>query len=68
MDVLKGYEKDREYMGMIREKGKNGEYISVDGMLKPGTKYIAEDLVKAFNDGKVVYCRFGKQYIPNIEK
>lgn len=32
----------------------------VDGVYKPNTKLIAEDLVKAFNDGRVVYSRFGK--------
>lgn len=37
-------------------------------MLKPNSKIIAEELVKSFNEGKVVYCRFGKQYIQNLEK
>ena len=40
----------------------------VDGMVKPNSKLIAEELVKSFNEGKVVYSRFGKQYIQNLEK
>lgn len=37
-------------------------------MTKPNTQYIVDDLVKAYNEGKVVYCRFGKQFIVNLER
>jgi hypothetical protein len=30
------------------------------GVNKPNTQYIVDDLVKAYNEGKIVYCRFGK--------
>ena len=42
-------------MGEARDKNRNGDYY-VDGMLKPNSKFIAEELVKAHNEGKVVYC------------
>lgn len=29
---------------------------------------MADDLVKAYNEGKVVYCRFGRNYIEKLEK
>lgn len=29
---------------------------------------MAEEIVKLDKEGKVVYCRFGKQYINNLEK
>jgi hypothetical protein len=44
-------------MGESRDKMKDpndGYYI------KPNSKFIAEELVKAYNEGKVVYSRFGK--------
>jgi hypothetical protein len=31
-------------------------------------RYLAEEIVKFDKEGKVVYCRFGKQYIINLEK
>jgi len=37
-------------------------------MYKPHTTYIVDDLVKAQNEGKLVYCRFGRSYIVNLEK
>lgn len=52
-------------MGEARDRNR-GEYG--DGSLKPNAKFIAEELVKSHNDGKVVYCRFGKSYILNLEK
>jgi hypothetical protein len=27
---------------------------------KPSNKYIADEIVKADKDGRIVYCRFGK--------
>ena len=30
------------------------------GVTKPNTQYIVDDLVKCYNEGRVVYCRFGK--------
>lgn len=40
------------------------DYLSRGG----NNKYLAEELVKADKDGRVVYCRFGKQYIISLEK
>jgi hypothetical protein len=56
MEKLKGEERVKEFMGEAREK--NREYG--DGSYKPNAKFIAEELVKAHNECKVVYCRFGK--------
>lgn len=35
---------------------------------RSGLRYLAEEIVKHDKEGKVVYCRFGKQYILNLEK
>ncbi len=35
---------------------------------RAGSKYIADEIVKADKEGKLVYCRFGKQYVTNLEK
>ena len=54
--------------------GGNNNHKQEDGGVKGNTvgagvgKYLAEELVRAYNEGKVVYCRFGRQYILNIEK
>lgn len=29
---------------------------------------MAEEIVRSYNEGKVVYSRFGKQYVVNLEK
>lgn len=65
MENLRGNEREHELMGMPRDKPR-GDFQ--DGMYKPNSRIIAEDLVKSHNEGKVVYCRFGKQYILNLEK
>ena len=66
-DNFNGSERDKEVMGEMKEKRKNSDYY-VDGVVKPNSKFIAEELVKSYNEGKVVYCWFGKQYILNLEK
>ena len=39
-----------------------------DGSTRSGLRYLADELVKAEKDAKLVYCRFGKQYVINLEK
>lgn len=48
----------------IKTNSDGYDYLSRGG----NNKYLAEELVKADKEGKVVYCRFGKQYIFNLEK
>ena len=57
IDNFNGNERKNEFMGENKERQKD---LYVDGMVKPNSKIIAEELVKSFNEGKVVYCRFGK--------
>jgi hypothetical protein len=38
------------------------------GMTKPNSQFIVDDLVHAFHEGKLVYCRFGKNFIINLER
>jgi hypothetical protein len=40
-------------------KNRNGDNNG-DGTLKPNSKFIAEEMVKACSEGRLVYCRFGK--------
>jgi hypothetical protein len=40
-------------------KNRNGD-PNGDGTLKPNSKFIAEEMVKASSEGRLVYCRFGK--------
>lgn len=37
-------------------------------LYKPHTKFIVDEIVRTFNEGRLVYCRFGKQYIINLER
>jgi hypothetical protein len=56
-------------MGATKEKSHSA--IDKDdpySLYKPHTKYIVDELVRANNEGKLVYCRFGKQYIQNLER
>jgi cystathionine beta-lyase/cystathionine gamma-synthase len=57
-------------MDVGRGERAGGPYHCTDsyGMYKPHTTYIVDDLVKAQNEGKLVYCRFGRSYIVNLEK
>lgn len=63
-EVLSGTERDKELMGEKRDN----KYSEGDGSTRNGYRYLADELVKADKDGKVVYCRLGKQYITNLEK
>ena len=67
IDVLRGGdEKKDELMNAPRDRtggmGMDGAGRKEDtfGVTKPNTQYIVDDLVKSYNEGKVVYCRFGK--------
>ena len=44
------------------------DYQDPYALYKPHTRYIVDDLVKSYNEGRLVYCRFGKQYIINLER
>jgi hypothetical protein len=70
IDELKGFENAKEDLGESKEKerAKMIDYSEYGGLTKPGTKSLAEDLVKANNDNKLVYCKFGKRYVEQIEK
>jgi hypothetical protein len=46
------------------EKNKDDSY----GLTKPNSQFIVDDLVRAFHEGKLVYCRFGKNFIFNLER
>lgn len=38
------------------------------GLTKPNSQFIVDDLVRAFHENKLVYCRFGKNFIINLER
>jgi hypothetical protein len=63
-DNLTGEEKKAEFMGESRGKAVSDP----DSIPRSSYKNLADELVKADKEGKVVYCRFGKQYIANLEK
>lgn len=66
-----GIEREDQMMnpGKDRTAGASGaDHQDPYGLYKPHTKFIVDDLVRLFNEGKVVYCRFGKQYIQNLER
>lgn len=67
---MKGYEKPKEDLGKLKERDKDKkiDYSEFGGISKPGTKFLAEDMVQHYHEGRVVYCKFGKRYIENIEK
>jgi hypothetical protein len=44
------------------------DYQDPYGLYKPHTRFIVDDMVKAHNEGKLVYCRFGKNYVVNLER
>jgi hypothetical protein len=69
IDELKGFENAKEDLGESKEKEKAKiDYYEYGGFTKPGTKSLAEDLVRANNESKLVYCKFGKRYVEQIEK
>ena len=55
-DVLKGEERKQELMAETKPKALNEPEI----ITKSSSKYIADEIVKADKEGKLVYCRFGK--------
>jgi hypothetical protein len=40
----------------------------VDNLPKAGTKLLAEEIVRSDKDSRLIYCRFGRQYVINLEK
>lgn len=65
IDILRGDEKDCELMGQQNTNGKASEN---EGGGVGKSKLLAEEIVRSYNEGKIVYCRFGKQYVLNLEK
>ena len=62
-DNLKGAERDKELMSDNRFKASE----ITDSSGRTG-RYLGEEIVKSNQDGRLVYCRFGKQYVANLEK
>ena len=67
IDVLRGGDEIKDQM-MNPPRDRSGA-MGVDGagrkddafgVTKPNTQFIVDDIVKSYNEGKVVYCRFGK--------
>jgi hypothetical protein len=56
-------------MGAAKDKN-HSAYDKDDpySLYKTHTKFIVDELVNANKEGKLVYCRFGKQYIVNLER
>lgn len=70
-EELRGEEKKVEVISEIKEKEKTPkqiDYSEYAGLTKPGTKYLADELVKQYREGTVVYCKYGAKYIEKIEK
>ncbi len=73
-DLRGGFEKKDELMNAPKDRAGGhgadglGRKDDTFGVNKPNTQFIVDDLVRAYNDGKIVYCRFGKQYIVNLER
>jgi hypothetical protein len=71
-DLRGGFEKKDELMNAPRDRAGGADGLGrkddTFGVNKPNTQYIVDDLVRAYNEGKIVYCRFGKQYIVNLER
>jgi len=55
-------------MNAGREKSAARDAHDESNLYKPHTKFIVDEIVRTFNDGRLVYCRFGKQYIINLER
>ena len=68
IDDLNGVERGMELMGEARQRNRAYESETGGGYYKANSKVIAEEIVKADKESRVVYCRFGKQYIANLEK
>jgi hypothetical protein len=64
---LKGEEKNQEMMGEIKDKDKRKGSDQTD-IAKTCQRTIAEEIVANHKEGKLVYCRFGKKYVANLEK
>jgi hypothetical protein len=64
IESLRGGELEKELMG--KDNGKPSE--DVKAQMSGGSRSLAEEIVKHHNEGSLVYCRFGKQYVLNLEK
>lgn len=67
-DILRGCENKEELMNAGRDKSAARETHDESNLYKPHTKFIVDEIVRTFNEGRLVYCRFGKQYIINLER
>lgn len=54
-------------MGEAKDKARASEVDSLSSV-KPCQRSIAEEIVAQHKEGKLVYCRFGKKYLANLEK
>ena len=48
----------------LHDRNKDESY----GLTKPNSQFIVDDLVHAYHDGRLVYSRFGKNFIINLER
>lgn len=63
--MMNAASKDKSMAGVA---GGSSGHDDPYSLYKPHTKYIVDEIVRSFNEGKLVYCRFGKQYVQNLER
>lgn len=67
-DSLRGDERKEEMMNAPKDKAGLNHKDDSYGITKPNSQFIVDDLVRAFHENKLVYCRFGKNFIINLER
>jgi hypothetical protein len=54
-----------EYVNKMKMKDKKNDNSDVD---RTPSRNLNEHLINSFNDNKLVYCRFGQDFVKNLEK
>jgi len=57
---LRGCENNVELMNAAKDKSATRDAHEESNLYKPHTKFIVDEIVRTFNEGRLVYCRFGK--------
>ena len=47
-------------MNAAKDKSASRDAHEESNLYKPHTKFIVDEIVRTFNEGRLVYCRFGK--------
>ena len=67
LESLRGIETQEKFES--KDAGKLNIEKEQSGNCRSGPpKILAEEIVKQFNEGKLVYCRFGRQYVTMLDR